>query len=243
MLRELPELPSGLHRLFATDCASLRVSADRFAMCKIEYCWFQYCRKLLDYGESELVASTLLEETLRRHMWKYIGFAENFIFPGSVIPKWFCNHTFTGDSVLLKLPRTCRGRDVFPESYSFFVIWEVINEVKPFNFSENAHINVLHCTSFTLQCESWNTSVEVELMFAAPCDVHSHFRQRRLIALRNTGNLTGLEHTIMGCSVYSGIVYEIIKVGMRSLNPDTVVVKKWGMRIEFKNDYEEEVDY
>ncbi|KAM7477573.1 hypothetical protein LguiA_025786 [Lonicera macranthoides] len=114
MLRELPELPLGLHRLFATKCASLRVSADRFAMCKIAYGWFQDCRKLLDYGESELIASTLLRQKLqRRKTWKY-PFAENFILPGRVIPKWFCNHTFTGDSVLLKLPRTCTGSVVLP---------------------------------------------------------------------------------------------------------------------------------
>ena len=52
MLRELPELPPRIRRLFANDCASLIVSANRFAMCKIEHVWFQNCRKLLNYGEN-----------------------------------------------------------------------------------------------------------------------------------------------------------------------------------------------
>ncbi|KAM7469103.1 hypothetical protein LguiA_007286 [Lonicera macranthoides] len=118
MLRKLPELPSELHRLFANECASLRVSADRFAMCEIGYGWFQDCRKLLDYGESEFVASTLLQKILLQgsHMRTYRPIQENFILPGRVIPRWFCNHTFTGDSVLLKLPRTPTGRVVSPKS-------------------------------------------------------------------------------------------------------------------------------
>ncbi|KAM7473452.1 hypothetical protein LguiB_020695 [Lonicera macranthoides] len=118
MLRKLPELPSELHRLFANECASLRVSVDRFAMCEIGYGWFQDCRKLLDYGESEFVASTLLQKILLQgsHMRTYRPIQENFILPGRVIPRWFCNHTFTGDSVLLKLPRTPTGRVVSPKS-------------------------------------------------------------------------------------------------------------------------------
>ncbi|KAM7469043.1 hypothetical protein LguiA_007226 [Lonicera macranthoides] len=64
MLQELPELPSGIRRLFANDCVALRVSADQFATCKLGYFWFQNCRKLLDYGENEIVASTLLQRKL-----------------------------------------------------------------------------------------------------------------------------------------------------------------------------------
>ncbi|KAM7469122.1 hypothetical protein LguiA_007305 [Lonicera macranthoides] len=248
MLRELPELPSRLNRLFANDCASLRVSADRFSMCKIEYGWFQDCRKLLDYGESEIVASTLLQQHLKRsHMWTYLPISENIILPGRVIPEWFCNHTFTGDSVLLKLPHTSIGIVVIPKWYSFFVILEVINKVKSSKLS-NHHRQYL--SSLGLQYDSWNTAVEVELMFTEPCDNHLHSIQRRAIFLRNTENITCLEHTILGYKVYyhhslndacwtSRWYKGEIKVGMRSLNPNIVVVKKWGIRLLFKDDYEE----
>ncbi|KAM7469101.1 hypothetical protein LguiA_007284 [Lonicera macranthoides] len=86
MLRELPELPSRLNRLFANDCASLSVSADRFAMCKIEYGWFLDCRKLLDSKESEIVANTLLQQMLQyaqeNLVWPYFLISENIILPG-----------------------------------------------------------------------------------------------------------------------------------------------------------------
>ncbi|KAM7469074.1 hypothetical protein LguiA_007257 [Lonicera macranthoides] len=142
MLRELPELPSRLNKLFANDCASLSVSADRIAMlCQIEHALFKDCRKLLDSKEIEIVANTLLQQMLQKNrMWTFFSFSENIILPGRVIPEWFCNHTFTGDSVLLKFPRTSTGRVVIPEWYSFFVMLEAINEVKSCNLSEAAEI-------------------------------------------------------------------------------------------------------
>ncbi|KAM7469109.1 hypothetical protein LguiA_007292 [Lonicera macranthoides] len=187
-LRELPELPSRLKRLFANDCASLRVSADRFAMCKIEYGWFQDCRKLLDYGECEILASTLLQQKLQRsHPRIYmpvVPAAGNVILPGRVIPEWFCNHTFTGDSVLLKLPRTSTGRVVIPECYSFFVILEVINEVKSCNLSEVTEMHQrIFLEYFGMRYDSWNTGVEVELLFTEPCDDHSHPTRRQYTTL------------------------------------------------------------
>ncbi|KAM7469080.1 hypothetical protein LguiA_007263 [Lonicera macranthoides] len=201
MLRELPELPSRLNRLFANDCASLRVSADRFAMCKIEFGWFQDCRKLLDYGESEIVANTLLQQKLqymqRSHMWSYALVAENIILPGRVIPEWFCNHTFTGDSVLLKLPRTSTGRLIIPEWYSFFVILEVINKVKSCNLSKAAERHSIYLSTLGLQYDNCNTGVEVDLTFTKPADDRSRIHQKAIF-LRNTGNITCLEHTIMG---------------------------------------------
>ncbi|KAM7469124.1 hypothetical protein LguiA_007307 [Lonicera macranthoides] len=252
MLQELPELPSRLNRLFANDCASLRVSADRFALCKLEYGWFQDCRKLLDYGESEIVASTLLQQNLQRtHMWDMTSIGDNIILPGRVIPAWFCNHTFTGDSVLLKLPRTSTGRVVAPKHYSFFVILEVINEVKSCILSEHAEkLNRRYLSTLGLRYDSCNTGVLVELMFTAPCDDHSHTIHCEPIILRNTGNIACLEHTIMGYVVYYDLSsnddcrksrwYEPgeIELSMRSLSPDTVVVKNWGVRLIFEDDYE-----
>ncbi|KAM7469090.1 hypothetical protein LguiA_007273 [Lonicera macranthoides] len=170
MLRELPELPSRIRRLFANDCASLRVSADRFAMCKIEFGWFRHCRKLLDYGESEIVASTLLQQLLQ-----------------------------------------------------------------------------LRQRSFSLgPFDCWITDVQVELMI---CDDRSHPMLKEAIFLRNTGNITCLEHTIMGFKIYDKLVSHVdpwnsdagkIEVSMRSLSPGTVVVKKWGIRLLFNDDHEEE---
>ncbi|KAM7469072.1 hypothetical protein LguiA_007255 [Lonicera macranthoides] len=257
MLQELPELPSLLNRLFANDCASLKVSADRFAMCKIEYGWFQDCRKLLDYGESTIIASTLLQQKLQRSHRRtfipvasaFIPIAENVILPGKVIPEWFCNHTFTGDSVLLKMPCTSTRRVDSPQWYSFFVILEVINKFKSCNLSEVSEIEHReYLSSLGLQYDNWNTGVKVELMFTEPCDDHSHSIQRKALFLRNTGNITCLEHTIMGYGVY--YIHRLygecrkshsggaIEVAMRSLSPDIVVVKKWGIRLLF-----EEVDY
>ncbi|KAM7469099.1 hypothetical protein LguiA_007282 [Lonicera macranthoides] len=250
MLRELPELPSRIHRLFSNDCASLRVSADRFAMCKIEFGWFRHCRKLLDYGESEIVASTLLQQLLqvqRNHKCPSITIAfENVILPGRVIPEWFYNHTFTGDSVLLRLPHTSTGRVVFPKWYGFFVILEVINELKSCNLSKVAQ-RQLRQRSFSLgpfDCRI--TDVQVELMI---CDDRSHPMLKEAIFLRNTGNITCLEHTIMGFKIYDKLVSHVdpwnsdagkIEVSMRSLSPGTVVVKKWGIRLLFNDDHEEE---
>ncbi|KAM7469006.1 hypothetical protein LguiA_007189 [Lonicera macranthoides] len=120
MLQELPELPSGIRRLFANDCVSLRVSADRFAKCKLGYFWFQNCRKLLDSRENGIIASTLLQRKLERTMKRYINIPENIILPGRAIPEWFRSHTFTGHSVLLKFPHNSKIK-----AYCFFVILEV----------------------------------------------------------------------------------------------------------------------
>ncbi|KAM7469076.1 hypothetical protein LguiA_007259 [Lonicera macranthoides] len=244
MLRELPELPSRLHRLFANDCASLRVSADRFAMCKIEYSWFQDCMKLLDYGESEIVASTLFQQMLqvhRSHRRTHYPVTENIILPGRVILEWFCNHTFTGDAVLLKLPRTSTGIVVTPTCYNYFVILEVINKVKSCNLSAYEEIQLdLYLRCLDLQYDSRNRGVEVELMFTMPCDGHSHPIPRTATVLMNTSNITCLEHTIMGCGSYKDLIDDEasrnchrckqgeLEVGIRSLSPDRVVVKKWG---------------
>ncbi|KAM7469106.1 hypothetical protein LguiA_007289 [Lonicera macranthoides] len=209
MLRELPELPSGLNRLFTNYSASLSLYADRCGMCKIEYGWFQDRRKLLNSGESEIVASTLSQQNLQRrnlwpytpialymqksHLWPYTPIGENVILPGIVIPEWFCNHIFTGDSVLLKLPRISTGRVVVPKWYSFVVILEVINEVKSFNLSEVAEIDHSRYLS----------SLEVELSFTKPCDDHSiNAIHRKAIFLTDTGNINCLEHTIMPGGVF-----------------------------------------
>ncbi|KAM7469121.1 hypothetical protein LguiA_007304 [Lonicera macranthoides] len=230
MLRELPELPSRLKRLYANDCASLRVSADRFAMCKMQFGLFQNCRKLLDYGESEIVASTLLQQLLqvrRRHeLQSYLRIGENIMLPGRVIPEWFCNHSFTRNSVLLKLPHTFTGRIVFPKFYTYFAILEVINKVKSSNLSE----------------------VKVDLTFSESCHdsdpIVTHI-------LNNLGNTTCLEHTAMGIGDLRGLYYgeftescwngpgEIV-VNIRSSRPNIVVVKKWGVRLLFKDGYEVE---
>ncbi|KAM7469093.1 hypothetical protein LguiA_007276 [Lonicera macranthoides] len=204
MLRELPELPSKLHRLFANECASLRVSADQFAMCKIEYGWFQDCMKLLDYGEREIVASTLLQQIMLQrshkryipiHMRKYVPIHKNFVLPGRVIPEWFCNHTFTGDSVLLKLPRTSTGRVVPPERYSYFVILELKNKVKSRDLSEVVEIDYSRyglLSHVGLRNDGSTMGFKVELTFMMP-GWSRQLIHRTPIFLRNTGQ----EHTIM----------------------------------------------
>ncbi|KAM7469097.1 hypothetical protein LguiA_007280 [Lonicera macranthoides] len=258
MLRELPELPSSLNKLFANDCASLRVSADRFAMCKMEYGWFQDCKKLLDYGESEILANTLLQQKLLQsgHLLNSFPIIENIVLPGRVIPECFCNHTFMGDSVLLKLPRTSTGRVVIPKSYIFFVILEVINKVKSCNLSKVREISGhIFLRPLGMQYDSCNTGVGVELTLTKASDDPSRLSiRKKAIFLRNTGNLTCQEHTIMGFEVYydhslynacekSRYKPSEIEVVMRPLSPDTVVVKKWGIRLQFNDDYEEVTDY
>ncbi|KAM7469087.1 hypothetical protein LguiA_007270 [Lonicera macranthoides] len=249
MLRELPELPSRLDRLFANDCASLRVSADRFAMlCEIECCWFQDCKKLLDSGESEIVASTLLQKSYqRRHglAYEFINEGISVILPGRIIPEYFCNHTFTGDSVLLKPHGTCRGTPIITLRCSFLVILEVINKVKSCNVSEVDKI----CQHFIfdLPYDSYNTGVEVELTFAKPCDDPRHPLRRQTIFLWNTSNITCLEHTIMGknslffsisdfaCSKSCQHEQGELMLGIRSVSPDIVVVKEWAIRLEYRS--------
>ncbi|KAM7473402.1 hypothetical protein LguiB_020645 [Lonicera macranthoides] len=129
MLRELPELPSRIKRLFANDCASLTVPVDRLAMYNIQCFWFQNCRKLLDYGENEILASTLLQQRLQLSpKWGYYQIApKEIILPGRTIPKWFCNHTFMGHSALLKFPQNWYINYKI-KGYSFFVILEVVNK-------------------------------------------------------------------------------------------------------------------
>ncbi|KAM7469110.1 hypothetical protein LguiA_007293 [Lonicera macranthoides] len=245
MLRELPELPLRLERLFANDCASLRVSAVQFGMCKLEYVWFQNCRKLLNYGECDTVANTLLRQMLQGTWRRSLsGTPENVILPGRAIPEWFCNHTFTEHSVSLKLPRNWYYNPKF-KGYSFFVILEVRNKVKSCNFSDSDdeidHRRKLRWSG--LQHDGPITDVGVELSFTEPS--HYHSIHKKAIHLRETNNITGMEHTIMGyptLDIFEDCIdccwYERggIEVGIRLLSPDTVVVKDWGVRLVFKDD-------
>ncbi|KAM7469013.1 hypothetical protein LguiA_007196 [Lonicera macranthoides] len=246
MLRELPELPSGIRRLFANDCVSLRVSADQFAMCKFGYFWFQNCRKLLDYGDNEILANTLLHQKHEIIVKRYSYISENIILPGRAIPEWFCNHTFSGHSVLLKLPQNPKIK-----VYSFFVILEVVSKVKSFNFpswdSEILHREKLRWSG--LQHNGPITDVGVRLSFKEPGDYYS--MQKDVIYLWDTDRITGLEHTIMGCRALDPLNWGIdcrwkkrygIEVGIKSLSPDTVMVKKWGVRLVFKDEDEDEED-
>ncbi|KAM7469083.1 hypothetical protein LguiA_007266 [Lonicera macranthoides] len=192
------------------------------------------------------------------YMGAYNIIGDNVILPGRVILEWFRNHTFMGDSVLLKLPRTSRGSLIPPLWYTFFVILEVIKEVKSRNLSvksrnlsEVAEIrHHQYLSSLGLRYDSCNTGVEVELTFTKPGDDPSrHPIQRKTIFLRNTANITCLEHTIMGqvryddCSSYFACRKSCqhkqgkIEVGIRSLSPDIGVVKKWGIRLEYALEY------
>ncbi|KAM7469026.1 hypothetical protein LguiA_007209 [Lonicera macranthoides] len=241
MLRELPELPLRLKNLFANDCLSLRVTADRFAMCKIEHVWFQNCRKLLNDGENEIVASTLLQQNLQGNSNDFYNIG-NVILPGRVIPEFFCNHTFTGHSVSLKLPQNWYYDPEF-KMYSFLVILEVINKVKSCNYSgSDNESNDWLC----LMHDGPVTDVGVELSFTKLS--HDHSINKRVIYSRVTDNMTVLEHTIMGynnfypwCNDCRFYEHGKIKVGIRSLRPDIVAVKEWGVRLILNDDDDEAV--
>ncbi|KAM7469055.1 hypothetical protein LguiA_007238 [Lonicera macranthoides] len=249
MLRELPELPSRIYNLFANDCASLRVSVDRLAMCNIDVVWFQNCRKLLDYGENEIVASTLWQQKLQVTPRHYdLGMIENIILPGGVIPEWFCNHTFTGHSASLKLPQNWYYNPKF-KGYGFFVILEVMNKcpfIKRVWSDEGHHRRDLIRSG--LRCHGPITDLGAELSFTVPGRDHS--MQKKAIFLRDTDNIIGQEHTIMGyrtldppkCCDCGFKECDGIEVGIRSLCPDAVVVKKWGLRVVLRDD-DDERDY
>ncbi|KAM7469029.1 hypothetical protein LguiA_007212 [Lonicera macranthoides] len=232
MLRELPALPSRIRRLFANDCASLRVSADRFAMCKIGYVWFQNCRKLLYNGGDEILAMMILQQKLQGSMKHFRGIPEKIILPGSVIPAWFCNHTFTEHSVLLKFSPNSKFK-----GYSFFVILEVKNKDKSCNFrigdGETNHHEDLRWSD--LRHDGLIADFGAKLWFTEPG--HHHSICYPSIYLMDTDNIVGLEHTIIGylpffiCHGCIDCHWEElgeIEVDIRSLSPDTVVVKKWG---------------
>ncbi|KAM7469040.1 hypothetical protein LguiA_007223 [Lonicera macranthoides] len=148
MLRELPELPSGIRRLFANDCRAVN---------------------------------------------SYSGILENIILPGRAIPGWFRNHTFTGHSALLELPQNPKIK-----GYSFFVILEVVKKVKSCKLAEfddeDDHRGHLRWSG--LRHDGPITVVGVELSFTALGPGHSI--QQRAIYLRDTDNIIGQEHMIMG---------------------------------------------
>ncbi|KAM7469008.1 hypothetical protein LguiA_007191 [Lonicera macranthoides] len=251
MLQELPELPSGIRRLFANDCVSLCLSADRFAMCRLGYFWFQNCRKLLDCGGNEIVASMLLQRKLERTVYQRFNILENIILPGRAIPKWFRNHTFKGHSGLLEFPQNSKIK-----GYSFFVILEVVNKVKLCKLAEfdkeDNHREYLRWSG--LRHDGPITVVGVNLWFKEPD--HDHSIHEKAIYLRDTDNIIGQEHMIMGCQNLQrqhSCIYcrwkerGRIGVGIKSFGPDILVVKKWGVRLVFKddddNDDDDDYDY
>ncbi|KAM7469041.1 hypothetical protein LguiA_007224 [Lonicera macranthoides] len=182
MLRELPELPSGIRRLFANDCVSLTLSADRFAICKLGYFWFQNCRKMLDCGENEI-----------RTVYDSFGYIpENIILPGRAIPEWFRNHTFTEHSGLLEFPKNPKVK-----GYSFFVILEVVKKVKSCKLPEfNDRDNLRQYVRLSgLRHEG--PVVGLKLSFRVPG--HDHLIDERAIYLLDTNKIIGQEHIIMGC--------------------------------------------
>ncbi|KAM7473391.1 hypothetical protein LguiB_020634 [Lonicera macranthoides] len=99
-----------------------------------------------------------------------------------------------------------------------------------------------------LRCHGPITDLGAELSFTVPGRDHS--MQKKAIFLRDTDNIIGQEHTIMGyrtldppkCCDCGFKECDGIEVGIRSLCPDAVVVKKWGVRVVLRDD-DDERDY
>ncbi|KAM7469025.1 hypothetical protein LguiA_007208 [Lonicera macranthoides] len=153
-------------------------------MCNINVVWFQNCRKLLDYGESEIVASTLWQQKLQvTPRWYALGMIDNIILPGGVIPEWFCNDTFTGHSASLKLPQKWYYNPKF-KGYGFFVILEVMNKC-PFIkrvWLDEAR-NHMYLLRSGLRSHGPIADVGAELSFSVPG--HDHSIQKKVIFLRD----------------------------------------------------------